>query len=359
MDVRCITATLISTATFLLLHADQVGALNECLKCVKPDEFKSYPQTEWTEAYALIDKHLRKKIKSNDLSRNLDEVRKVLRQEQVIHKDWRLCGLQWKSGLSRRLQCPGSPVVNFIDATSKLLELRFREQLSDQCIVETALVLAHNNRIAIDPIGRRVRGEPDLLPRVDNLIFDAALKSANFCLPLYRNQLTIMSLRSHDDFNAMEIYWNHILERRLIRAHLADETDRLDTVLAMHPDGTLDFIRQMPHAIEVDEVPFVSKMLDKDDSITGEPADLADLRAYKLVKLLKEPCERYFELVADVMRSINFYLRLRKFLSKELIGMIVYDEEVSRLRAYSLMCKKLVEDEDHFVRIQEAVRRHQ
>lgn len=156
----------------------------------------------------------------------------------------------------------------------------------------------------------------------------------------------------------MELYWNRILERRMMEAKLSDDTDTFDSALAKHMDSTLDFIRVMSHAIELEEVPVVLEILDRDGSITGKPGDWTELRADKLVKLLKEPCERYFDLVSSVMRSINFYLRLRKFLSKELIGMIVQDQEVGKFRAYSLMCQKLIEDDEQFRLIREAVKQY-
>lgn len=362
MSARVIIPLIIAIINQSNIGADAVGSCStgdalDVVTCIRPaaegfdKPLDPYMQGQCAEAYVLIDRHLRNKISGDDLKDNIKEVKRLLSREDEAMKDNVLGFFKKKLCISEQLCSKDRWAM--LTALNMLTSLRSAPEPAYQCFIYATQNLADNNRIAADPIGRRSRNETDLLPRIDSLIFDVALRRAKLCFPRYKDQLIHMSYRLHDDFRAMSSYFNRIIEYRMQQRHFA--YGRLDGIFSELPEKAIRFVKGMPHAIEKDDIRVALEILSNQGGSSSDVPEVTDWPLHSFEKFLRKPCLRYIDLVSNVMESFDFYLKLKRFLSDQVIRSCVDEREVSKLRAYFLMCRKLVLERGRFVEILGAI----
>lgn len=311
-----------------------------------------YMHCQCAEAYILIDKHLRSKVRGDDLQRNLKEVQALLKREEDAMGDKMFGYFKRKLCLSELLRSKDRWAM--LTALNVLASLRGPPEPAHQCFVYATQNLADANYIAGNPLARRTNNGTDLLPRIDSLIFNLAVQRAELCLPRYRHQLTDISPKLHNEFLMMNSYFNRVIEYRMQRQNFAH--GRLHSILAELPEQAIRFVRRMPYAFESDDIHIALEMFryqgaSSSSEIRQEEQAGTDWRLDSFDAFIRRPCFRYIDMASNVMESIEFYLKVKAFLSNELLMSSVYDRDVGKMRAYYLMCTKAVKEESRFLEI--------
>lgn len=298
----------------------------------------------WSEVFEVIDKHLSTKIQSRDLNRNLEEVEDLLTAEKGARTTTKIiCGSTSSSSevcISQRLRSKDKNIAK--NALSKLLNLESHQD----CLVATTNNLAELNEMAMNPIGRCARGQSNILPRIDHMVFNAALQRAKTCLPRYREQLLRIGSLSDKRTSAIKIFWDQILEHRLKTLN-----EDLDKVFEQHPIEAIEAIKRMPNAIEWDEMYTAQANLkygvansSTEPSVEGSISKVS----FNYEKSVKVPCTNFMHMVSGIFESLNFDLQLRSFVPHESIEQSDLDSVINRQRAYYLMCEKALQQEQRF-----------
>lgn len=365
MWVRMIISFLIATIDQSSVEVDAVGGCStgdalDVVTCVRPAAvdfdkllLDPYSQSQCAEAFILIDSHLRNTIRDNNLKNNLKEVKKLLAKEEEAMKHNAFAFFKKKLCLSEKLRSKNKWIM--LTALNILTSLHSAPEPAYQCFIHATQNLADNNRVAGDPIGRRSRNDTDLLPRIDSLIFDVARHRAELCLPRYKHQLAQMSYRLHDDeFVVMNNYFIRLIESRMQQKHFA--YGRLDSIFSELPEEAVSFVKKMPHAFEKDDIRIALGIFNNQGGSSSDvPGEGADWRIHSFNRFLRRPCLRYIDKLSNIMESFDFYLRLKRFLPGAILRSSVYDRDISKLRAYFLMCTKLVKEESRFVDIVQTI----
>lgn len=314
-------------------------------------EYKRIDERLMTEAFVIIDNHLKRSIDSNDFGTNLDELRAVIRNEleaKSIESEPQSWWTRW-----RRIQCLSQQLSSrnrdvMVNALMRLLQLEHVNQGVFRCTILFTQELAENNRIAQDTIGRRNRNDPFRFPRLDNIIFDTALRRAEKCIPYYRNRLRVSE--TTDAFETIHKYWSRILEHRFDAAHFGVKHGKVDQIFNQHPRGALDLVEKMPHAIEEDEIEMAQEFLDAE----SEKKSIGTMSTYRLRNLqyeveLETPCSDYIGYVMHTFDSLDFDLQMEQYISSGVMEAARRDGEISRMKAYFLLCRKLINERNRFI----------
>lgn len=154
------------------------------------------PGNQWTPVFRLIDKHLSDKVWDDDLGKNLQAITALLVSEDAPAppSDGTIGRDTGRARLSAGLASTEDAHFLVTNALRALLNLENARIPGQECITSTTIQLSELNSMAMEPIERRVRNEPDWYLRIDNLIVNTAVKRANVCLPRYKDQLLAMSL---------------------------------------------------------------------------------------------------------------------------------------------------------------------
>lgn len=297
----------------------------------------------WKEAFEMIDQHLSAKIHTNELDANLHEVENLLVAENkatTIRGKFVCDATAGQSAvcISRRMKSKDKEVVK--KALFKLLDLEHQD-----CLVATSHNLAELNEVAMNPIGRLYRGNANLMPRVDLLIFNAALERAMKCLPEYRGQLLRTSTLSGAGIARIKFFWDQILEQRLRTLH-----GDLGQVFKRYPARAIHLVRTMPNAIEWDEMYIAQANLKYGvaDPPSTASANRSVAKEFDFERTVRAPCSDYMYMVSGIFQSLDFDLQLLNCVPTRLIEQSEFDDVVNRHRAYYLMCEKALQQETRF-----------
>lgn len=325
-----------------------IGGLNllSCFSRGQPEGSNNNLVHPWKEVYELIDTHLSDKIRSDDLDMNLEELENLLAAEyrSGATRSGFFCNAgtgQSAVCISRKLKSKDKEVAK--NALSKLLNL----ENNHDCLIATTNNLAELNEMTMNPIGRCDRGQSSLLPRIDRLIFNAALGRAMNCLPKYREQLLRTSSLSDKRISAIKIFWDQILERRLSTLN-----EDLDEVFRQHPREAIELIKRMNNAIDWDEM-FIAQANLKYGVASplhssAAPSERSISKRFDYNRAVKVPCTDFRYMVSGIFQSLDFDLQLRNFVPNQLVEQSELDHIVNRQRAYYLMCEKALQEEDRF-----------
>lgn len=329
-----------------------IGGLNACIRPEKKAKFlnhstiqqecRPYEAHAMSEALGVIDKYLSKEVDNADLDTNLNEVRVLLGHEIDSKADRGVfCDLfRGKYCIHRKLKSKDRDLM--INSLIRLLNLEHIREYGYECDIEATRELDEANRIAKDPIGRRDRNETDFFERVDEIVFEAARQRATICLPIYKGRLHGMSVMPMRSVVRVSRCWNQVLEQRMRRKIFGDEN-------LMNPKKALDLTVRMPNAVEPEEITSILDVFNDGHSGTSSAhgsrqRSEADMALFRFDRYLLAPCYEFIDLVSNTFESLDFDLRVHKFLPKGLVASIDHDEDISRLRLFKLMCTKLIED---------------
>lgn len=299
--------------------------------------------------YLVFEKHLKRKVKDNNFDLIIRQVEKSLLREMIAKyssDEPESVRAKLSSGcLSERLKIEHEALskrVIMINALLRLKDLKKVKESGFECTLDEWHILEENNRIAMDPIGKRHRqetsGDRNQLARIDNLITELARQRAEHCLPDYAAWLSNPNFAG---YMCVKQYWD------LIFAHRFSSNILLDT-----PKRGLELIENMSHGIEADEVDIVLEFVQR----IGATQFLLDVHnngldeiGYIFEKELLNRCDTYILMMSPVFGLIDFDMQLKGYLSREVVDQIEYNPAVAQQRAYYVMCKKLVQEKDRFM----------
>lgn len=321
-------------------------------------ELKEYSDMLLREGYAIINKNLIRTVVYDDLGANLDQVKEFLRTE-LSHKYSKglLSFLNTRPSLTQQLATRDRDLM--INSLIRLLHLEEADPQSHRtkCNGQTTNNLILNNRIVFDPIGRQIQGKrySSHFDRISGMVFDASVNKARHCLGVNRHKIIRRYVGMPDDEEIMRNYWDRVFQHRFRKEFRKDLN--VDSSFLNYPKQILLFVETMPHAIEADEVGIALEIFKEaagrksNEALAVNRSAVNDFRRY-----LQMPCSNFVTMTSGIYQSLDFDLRLRKFIGDDIAEATDMDDEVNRQRAYLLMCKKLVNEEKYFSEFYEEYR---
>lgn len=299
-----------------------------------------------SEAFEVIDKHLMRTIDTDDFDTNMAEVRALIRNEMVAkslaqseeRKNWLTRWSDRRRCLSQQLPSKSSKVM--VNALMRLVGLSAGQTLH-ACGFSATTDLSRCNRIARDPIGARTKLNAVLKSRIDHLVFDAAVRRANLCLPHYQGELRPLARTSDPSVELVRGYWNLILEHRFKAARFGAKHESVEQIFKRDPEGAMNRVLKMRTAIRDDEADIARRFLGaahQREQFTGRTGRE---RTTQFEAYLKNPCSYFVGLAQPTMSSLNFDLQVRQYVGPELMQDFSRDGETQRVRAYYWLCSKL------------------
>lgn len=377
MKPQFITSSLIVVIFVGLNHVDcgiEVPCLNGIADCCgltsEPFVMTGVHLEQWyrplavevlEEAYGVIDEHLKKDIGTANLEANIGWIRSQLSRELIAaDPDRKLCDRLFRNrpSLAGRLQSKDPGVI--INALFRLIKLEETDSAGLKCSYSVTRHIAMNNEIANDPLGRRVRGEPAIFMRIDNLIVNSAIERAHFCIPLYRDQLGAISRITNQYVVAVRNLWTMILGHRFRNDKFEERAADLDRVFTWYSKGAVNRVKQMEHALEEEEVGPLIDFLDKTEQCNLERVAQQYLpderpgtngRLSKFRGCLANGCILFNRLVSVWFESLDFDMQLRDYILEDIVETIELDSEVNKQRAFHHMCCKLLEEKDRIIEL--------
>lgn len=317
------------------------------------DKWRAEGERLLREAFKSIDSHLQAAVPQDDLDTNIAEVRRLM--DNMLDGSPILPRAKKKSSFikwpSKTDNSDSSDRNIMRRALLSLTDLQGARSFGVDCSTYSTNRLMNTNQIAMDTIGRRERGDEDLLPRIDHLIVTSLVRRAEFCLPKYKEQLRMVSAPSEGTMEVMRVYWNKIFEHRLSKAQLG-EGKPVDEIFREQPKAALELLKTMPNALEEDEVGIAAEIFQDQPSCSWDvPTQGTDVGVYYFNKFVMKPCDDYISLVGKIIESLNFDLQLRRYLPEALVNATDHDSEVNKNRAYFFMCDRAVVEGDRIKRL--------
>lgn len=346
-------ATLVNVISDCLNGVDAVGCFGSVANCFRPPDGSFAPVNQEVDplerdrkrSLELIDAHLRDTVPTDDFVSNMNEILHLIWFEEADEQA--VCYSATRSHcLSQLLESKNRDAM--LDALMRLKDLSEIRQPGYACDDYTTAIIAEINYQAHDPIGRRNSDRPDMWPRIDELVFREALERAQACLPAYKEHLTRQAINPPRAFATIKEFWHSVFERRFAKVNYLDGIS-VERAFLTHPKESYEFISKMPHAMEEDEMDIAQTLFDRQSGGSmNYRADGSDLRVYKFDKYLRKPCLGYINLLMDLFESLDFDLRLRRFIPEDIVRATDNDDIVNETRAYLNMCMKLVNEKQRF-----------
>lgn len=337
-----------------IYDVQSVGVQAACFRCEEdlPTEtlrkFRAKVEPSlMSDVYQVVDKELQKRVRSNDLNKNMRAIGRLLLIE--VGSKLPRTKRYWFGFGTRPLISEDFDKNITINALLRLNDLKKVYKNGLQCSMPYTHYITENNLIARDPIGRRLRAQPDLLPRLDDLIFDLARRRAEHCLPIYKQLLNeVFDLYCYD---MVKNYWDSILEHRF-RASF-DGPMQVDVAFRDFPEQAMRLLAGGENAIVYEEMDIILDHLSKAaaNSSFKVPYDGTDANIHKFDKFARTPCLNYIDATLDMFESVEFSMQFDPYLPRHLVRSFEEDNIVYRLQAYCIMCKKLVAERDRFVQL--------
>lgn len=321
-------------------------------------EFVEYGDLLLREAYSVINNNLKRTIDTVDLHTNLNEVREYLCIELDIKHAKGLRRLfDKKQSLTQQMPIKDRDLM--INALIRLLRLEDSDPKlypKTACNGQTTSDLILNNRIAMDPIGRRLSGKKNFnkyFDRIATMVFHASVEKARYCIEENRNKLLRRFIGMPDDEEVMRDYWDRIFQHRFKKEF--HRSLNIDASFKNYPKQILEYVRNMPHGVETDEIAIA---LDVFKEAAGKKAFRMTEQTNRSAvddfqRYLHIPCTNFITMTTGIYQSLDFDMKLRDLLDRNLVKATDTDDEVNRQRAYLMMCKKLVDEKKYFVEFYE------
>lgn len=239
------------------------------------DRYINQPHTFMTKTYQIIDRWLQDNMDSDHLDPNLQAIFHMKTQEEEYDfksstekgsyfnfmsqspKPFLLSDILASTGIDNSTEL----VIDALKLLYKLEPLLRARSKEDVCTIENSRNLAINNYLAVDPVGRRIRSKEGLvqikfMPRLDNVIYKAALKKAEVCLPYYPILVAREFYLSNGYFHMIADFWNAVIKNRMHRDHFAIGKE-VDEVFAWNPHIAYNYVLDIDNLMEIDEVPMI------------------------------------------------------------------------------------------------------
>lgn len=347
--LSCAALTLILNINRFLLGVSAVGCFGGLTDCARPSTSGSDPLGD---TYELIDKHLVSAVPNDELEPNMSELKELLRleNEDESNRSSRFFANR-KRAMPLSQQLPTKDREMMKSTLRLLLRLEYVVTHHGRCLVSNTHNLRENNRFAKDPIGKRIREEPDDYPRIGALIFNSAVQRAQICLPQYKEELTRMTILPLYPVSDVCKYWDRIIEHRMEVANFIHARDtgvnRLDRAFIKRPKESMLFVMGMQTAIEPEELEIYASVFSNNSTA---PAGRAYINSYAgFNDRVLQPCRDYHNQIRGIYNSMDFDLKLRRFVPPEIVRMTAFDDIVSRLRSYLYMCRKLLDENSKII----------
>lgn len=277
-------------------------------------------ETDQMETLAFIENHLRSVIDTDEIEPNIAEIKRLyhLGDQYYTAEERRRSEAENKLLRTADLERPDHEVVLF-DNLNRLEDLDQIIKDDYPCDYHTTYLLSRLNSLAMDPVGRRLRYQPDLWPRIDNMVFRVAVNRARKCIMGSKGNLD--QLARSQDHELMQMYWKQILERRMERTNL--EGVSLEKASTVVPEEVNRFIDSMPHAaFDQNEMDIVLDMFNK---------------------FLTRSCQRYISQALNIFATYDFDAQLKGSIS----GAALSREDDKFLktnvhRTYMKICEKFI-----------------
>lgn len=305
--------------------------------------------SRYSEAYLVIDRHLRKKILLADLDRNLDEISRQRARESGKDRDW--SRLRPKSGLSEQLRGSKLTRLDMIVSMDKLLTLRHRDS-TQMCKVDGVKNLTDNNIIALNPIEQHAKSKPYLLTRIGSMIVETALNAAPVCLNLFKHELSrLLNQRFLPDpeWVVLQEYCDGVLAFHLNRNGRPFE----GAFEVGRARDTVEVLKRLDNRLDDQEILIGLKTGDKQEQ--QSPKEKRQARTRSTInrkgaarsnmeyfgEYVMEPCEKYKYNVGYLFRGIELYSPLARSLPDQLLNSTVCAEDVTKLWTMYLICERI------------------
>lgn len=317
------------------------------------DKWRAENERMLGEAFEAINSYLEVSVKQDDFDSNIDHVNRLYDSIRDGGTCLSLGKPKKKTSFFKWPSSKSSHVAEMNAVLKALVQLKNLRGASFaiDCSGYTTHKLTDINRIAMDTIGRRERGDNDLFPRIDHLIFTACLRRAESCLPKYKEQLLRASDPSEEALGVMRTYWNRILEHRMKQVNFGDGKP-IAQIFSEHPKTALELVKTMRNALEEDELSIGAEIFNNLASSSWDvPKNGTDIRIFNFNKYVMKPCDDHVTAVRSIIESLDFDLQLRRFIPEPLVRSTDQDGEVNKHRAYFSMCNKAITGSDRIAQL--------
>lgn len=289
----------------------------------RPGDQRRRYENDQKEANVILECHLESVVETDDFDSNAAEI------ERLIEDGGRYCYCKYP---------PRGPWGSSAKHNHKALMMRTLQILSDltyvrkhgyRCDFTTTYTLARTNSVTMDTIGRRIRRDTDLWPRIDGMVFEVALGRAARCIRECKDNLADLTIRPPDETVLLQDYWRRIIEHRLGRTNL--ERAYLD-----RPGELYMLIHNMSSATVAQAELDIARQVFKDK---------AQATADEFDAFLTASCQNYLPRVLDIFVTFDFDIRLRGFIPGVAVPSNLTDFVTNNVhRLYMIMCRKLVNE---------------
>lgn len=282
------------------------------------------------EANILVENYLESAIDNDDFEQNMDKIKSLITSGDQCHED--KC---YKRGIFAKLKPKPSHNI-LMETLQRLSDLYYIVKHGYRCDLRTTYLLSRTNSIAMDPIGRRIRQESDLWPRIDDMVFKVAVEKAKKCIRECKENLEQLTVAPSDEDALLQSYWKQILEHRMQMAN--SDYARLERAYIDEPQGIEVFIDSIQHAtVEQDEISIAQKIFKSRAGAT--PHDINNF--------LTRSCQNYLPRLLDIFESFDFDVQLQRLIPGVAISSVETDFLTNNVhRIYMKMCKKLINERE-------------
>lgn len=304
-----------------------------------------------TDVFKVIDEYLLNQTDSRDLEQNLNLIQTLIYNERQIcySKD---VGVHRKSYRRRKLSLKRRQFKEAIDAGKlivngllRLVDLKHVKDSHFECTNTNTFRIAENNRIANDTITRRIQKQADLLPRLDNIIFDIALRRAEHCLMDYRD--AVMDIANMAQFRGLRRIWDDLLTQRMERGGFAANAT---TAFLERPRESMEFALALPKVVERDLVDIVLSMFVANLRISGAAYESLTVMSHDVFnRFVRAPCDLYINKTAPIFQTYEFDVRLIEFMPEPIKQLDRKHFLIGLQRSYYMMCKRVLNEIERFV----------
>lgn len=300
------------------------------------------------QAYTEIDG---KFAPDSDIASTFDQINKLIAEELRPSSNGVLGRvLAGKKGSrSRLVKSMDKDVV--VNALIRLLDLA-NVTNGYKCTCTNTRLLELNNQLASDPVDQE-----DVNTNLGKFVAEIAARRADHCLPVYRNELLILTLQPAEDEKWLYKFLDSVLIRRFKRASLMpeDSTDSVDKMIQKRPVEVSKMVAQFENGIEADEVDLAEDIFDEAEASTERSfVGSSESLPFQFDKIIVTPCKHYLASIVKVFYPMDFDLKSRDKISGRAqfyVDLYEADKLFGKHRAYQKMCQLLVNEHERFAKL--------
>lgn len=323
------------------------------------------------KAYKDINTYLMSSVLSSDFEANIEKANQLLDKEVYYKKKG---SSDRKSLAAKRSASANRDVEVLISALVQLTDLDKVNQPC-QCTMRTTRVLIDNDRAADGAIERKLvalngsesRASKEAqanVVRIDELIFEAALRRAQVCYPaIYEQKWLKLSQTLENESSLLGAFFDQVFANRLN----GEGIKSIDSALGQSVLELLDWLdKSASTVLQAENLRLVLEFIKKthptkansperlSNSFMGDQSKTkADKWLAMFLRYLMKPCERLVSVLGPIFESVHFDSQLRDHLGLHEPSENQLDLAVDFYRdlAKYKMCNKLEAEKKHFADI--------